>query len=59
MRRQHALDVDHDTLVAHRDYIANVSAIFERVRDNGVVIDVKSALPAATKPPRGIRLWSL
>ena len=45
--------------VAHREYIANVGAIFERVRDNGVVIDVKSALPGATKPPRGIRLWSL
>jgi UDP-N-acetyl-D-galactosamine dehydrogenase len=45
--------------VAHREYVANVSAIFDRVRDNGVVIDVKSALPAATKPPRGIRLWSL
>jgi UDP-N-acetyl-D-galactosamine dehydrogenase len=45
--------------VAHREYVANVGAIFERVRDNGVVIDVKSALPANTKPPRGIRLWSL
>jgi len=45
--------------VAHREYLANVGAIFERVRDHGVVIDVKSALPAATKPPRGIKLWSL
>jgi UDP-N-acetyl-D-glucosamine/UDP-N-acetyl-D-galactosamine dehydrogenase len=45
--------------VAHREYLANVGAIFERVRDNGVVIDVKSALPATTKPPRGIKLWSL
>ena len=45
--------------VAHREYVASVGAIFERVRDNGVVIDVKSALPANTKPPRGIRLWSL
>jgi len=45
--------------VAHREYLANVGGIFERVRDHGVVIDVKSALPAATKPPRGIRLWSL
>jgi UDP-N-acetyl-D-glucosamine/UDP-N-acetyl-D-galactosamine dehydrogenase len=45
--------------VAHREYLVNVGAIFERVRDNGVVIDVKSALPAATKPPRGIKLWSL
>ncbi len=45
--------------VAHDDYLAAGSALFERVRDNGVVIDVKSALPSTTKPPRGIRLWSL
>jgi UDP-N-acetyl-D-galactosamine dehydrogenase len=44
--------------VAHREYVARPSAIYERVRDNGVVIDIKSALPV-TKPPRGIRLWSL
>src|SRR5262245_27411283 len=45
--------------VAHREYIGNVAGIFERVRDGGVVIDVKSALAAQVKPPRGIRLWSL
>jgi hypothetical protein len=45
--------------VAHKQYIQNAGAIFERVRDNGVLIDVKSALPANLKPPRGIRLWSL
>jgi UDP-N-acetyl-D-galactosamine dehydrogenase len=45
--------------VAHREYTANIGAIFERVRDHGVVIDVKSTFPAGTKPPRGIRLWSL
>jgi UDP-N-acetyl-D-galactosamine dehydrogenase len=45
--------------VAHREYVANASAIFERIRDNGVLIDVKSALPGNIKPPRGIRLWSL
>jgi len=45
--------------VAHREYIANIGAIFERVRDNGVVIDVKSAVPTSIKPPRGIKLWSL
>ncbi len=45
--------------VAHREYVANIAAIFDRVRDGGVVIDVKSALPASTKPPRGIRVWSL
>ncbi len=45
--------------VAHTEYIANISSIFERVRDGGAVLDVKSALPANTKPPRGIRLWSL
>jgi UDP-N-acetyl-D-glucosamine/UDP-N-acetyl-D-galactosamine dehydrogenase len=45
--------------VAHKEYVANASGIFERVRDNGILIDVKSALPANIKPPRGIRLWSL
>ena len=45
--------------VAHREYIANIGAIFERVRDHGVVIDVKSAVPVNVKPPRGIKLWSL
>ena len=43
--------------VAHKEYIANPDAIFARVRDGGVVIDVKSVLPR--KAPRGIRLWSL
>jgi UDP-N-acetyl-D-glucosamine/UDP-N-acetyl-D-galactosamine dehydrogenase len=45
--------------VAHDEYVKNIGSIFERVRDGGAVIDVKSALPANTKPPRGIRLWSL
>ena len=45
--------------VAHREYIASPSAIYERVRDGGVVIDIKSVLPAHAKPPRGIQLWSL
>jgi UDP-N-acetyl-D-glucosamine/UDP-N-acetyl-D-galactosamine dehydrogenase len=44
--------------VAHKEYIANVDAIYARVRDGGVVIDVKSVLPVKA-PPRGIRLWSL
>jgi UDP-N-acetyl-D-galactosamine dehydrogenase len=43
--------------VAHSEYIKNVDGIFARVRDGGVVIDVKSCIHA--KPPRGIRLWSL
>ena len=43
--------------VAHKEYIANPDAIFARVRDGGVVIDVKSVLPR--KAPRGIRFWSL
>jgi UDP-N-acetyl-D-glucosamine/UDP-N-acetyl-D-galactosamine dehydrogenase len=45
--------------VAHDEYVKNIGSIFERVRDGGAVIDVKSAIPANTKPPRGIRLWSL
>ena len=43
--------------VAHREYVNNLEGIFARVRDGGVVIDVKSAINV--KPPRGIRLWSL
>jgi UDP-N-acetyl-D-galactosamine dehydrogenase len=45
--------------VAHKEYISNPAGIYERVRDGGAVIDVKSALSPTTKPPRGIRLWSL
>jgi UDP-N-acetyl-D-glucosamine/UDP-N-acetyl-D-galactosamine dehydrogenase len=45
--------------VSHKEYISNPAGIFERVKDGGAVIDVKSALSPATKPPRGIRLWSL
>jgi UDP-N-acetyl-D-glucosamine/UDP-N-acetyl-D-galactosamine dehydrogenase len=45
--------------VAHKEYIDNIGSLFERVRDGGAVLDVKSALPANTKAPRGIRLWSL
>jgi len=45
--------------VAHHEYVANVASIFERVRDGGTVIDVKSALPTNARPPRGIRVWSL
>ena len=44
--------------VAHKEYISNPAALYERVKDGGVFIDVKSAMPTA-KPPRGIRLWSL
>jgi UDP-N-acetyl-D-galactosamine dehydrogenase len=43
--------------VAHREYIANPDAIFARVRDGGIVLDIKSVLPR--KAPRGIRFWSL
>jgi UDP-N-acetyl-D-galactosamine dehydrogenase len=38
--------------VAHNEYMKNVDGIFARVRDGGVVIDVKSCINA--KPPRGI-----
>ncbi len=45
--------------VAHRDYLVNPASLYERVKDGGAVIDVKSVLSATVKPPRGIRLWSL
>ena len=44
--------------VAHKQYTDNIDGIFARVRDGGVLIDVKSALPVG-KAPRGIRHWSL
>jgi UDP-N-acetyl-D-galactosamine dehydrogenase len=43
--------------VAHDEYVSNLEAIFARVRDGGVVIDVKSIVRG--KAPRGIRVWSL
>ncbi len=45
--------------VAHKDYLDNIASLYERVKDGGAVIDVKSVLPPNVKPPRGIRLWSL
>ena len=44
--------------VAHTEYVSNLDSIFARVRDGGVLIDVKSVI-TGIKPPRGIRLWSL
>ena len=45
--------------VSHQQYLDNVDAnVYARVRDGGVVIDVKSVL-APGKAPRGIRHWSL
>jgi UDP-N-acetyl-D-glucosamine/UDP-N-acetyl-D-galactosamine dehydrogenase len=43
--------------VSHDEYVKDMDSIFARVRDGGVVIDVKSVIKV--KPPRGIRLWSL
>jgi UDP-N-acetyl-D-galactosamine dehydrogenase len=45
--------------VNHEEYAKNVNGLFERVKDNGVLIDVKSAVPRDYKAPRGIRFWSL
>jgi len=45
--------------VSHDEYIKNINGLFERVKDNGVLIDVKSAVPRDYKAPRGIRFWSL
>ncbi len=45
--------------VAHKEYISNPAGIYERVKDGGAVVDVKSVLSPTVKPPRGIRLWSL
>ncbi len=45
--------------VAHDEYLANPNALFERIKDGGALIDVKSALKGDVKLPRGIRYWSL
>jgi UDP-N-acetyl-D-galactosamine dehydrogenase len=45
--------------VSHKEYIGNPAGLYERVKDGGAVIDVKSVLSPTVKPPRGIRLWSL
>ncbi|MFT3696024.1 MAG: nucleotide sugar dehydrogenase [Kofleriaceae bacterium] len=44
--------------VSHKDYLKDINALYARVRDGGVVIDVKSVLPVK-QPPRGIKQWSL
>ncbi len=44
--------------VSHAEYLANPLGIFERVKDGGAVIDIKSVLPVGVAP-RGIQVWSL
>jgi UDP-N-acetyl-D-galactosamine dehydrogenase len=44
--------------VSHEQYLANIDQIWARVRDGGVMIDVKAVLKPGTAP-RGIRHWSL
>jgi len=44
--------------VAHHEYLANPKDLFARVKPNGIVIDVKSALSPASVPS-GLRYWSL
>jgi UDP-N-acetyl-D-galactosamine dehydrogenase len=44
--------------VPHRAYLEDVSALLERVRPGGLVMDVKSALAVRDLPPR-LRYWSL
>ena len=45
--------------VAHTEYVADPAAIYARVSDGGVLIDVKSVLPTSPPAPRRIRVWSL
>ena len=44
--------------VPHAQYIDDLDAILERVRKNGVLIDVKSMIPP-TRVRRDLRYWSL
>jgi UDP-N-acetyl-D-glucosamine/UDP-N-acetyl-D-galactosamine dehydrogenase len=47
--------------VSHNEYVADVKSLLGRVKEGGVVIDVKSALDAKTVAAagRGLRYWSL
>ena len=44
--------------VSHQDYLEDVRGLLARVKDGGVIIDVKSALDARMMT-RGLRYWSL
>ncbi|HUQ02545.1 MAG TPA: nucleotide sugar dehydrogenase, partial [Kofleriaceae bacterium] len=44
--------------VSHQEYVEDVKGLLARVKDGGVVIDVKSALNAS-QMTRGLRYWSL
>jgi len=44
--------------VSHQQYLDELSAILSKVREGGIVIDVKSVL-SPTSVPKGLRYWSL
>ena len=44
--------------VSHQEYLEDVKGLLGRVKDGGVIIDVKSALDAS-QMSRGLRYWSL
>ena len=44
--------------VAHEEYLKATDDLLSRINDNGVFIDVKSAIQPA-RMSRGIRYWSL
>jgi UDP-N-acetyl-D-galactosamine dehydrogenase len=44
--------------VSHQHYLEDVKGLLGRVKDGGVIIDVKSALDAR-QMTRGLRYWSL
>ena len=43
---------------AHKEYLAKPTEIFSRIKPNGILIDVKSAI-SPTAVPAGLRYWSL
>ncbi|MCA9680525.1 MAG: nucleotide sugar dehydrogenase [Kofleriaceae bacterium] len=58
-----SLDQFHDLdalilAVGHREYLADPASIVARVKDDGVLIDVKSVLSPSAMT-RGVRYWSL
>jgi UDP-N-acetyl-D-glucosamine/UDP-N-acetyl-D-galactosamine dehydrogenase len=44
--------------VNHRHYVSNIPSLFKMLKSDGLIIDVKSAIPAALLPAT-LKYWSL
>jgi UDP-N-acetyl-D-galactosamine dehydrogenase len=56
---EHVRDCDGVILaVPHKDYLRDVSTVWATLRQDGILIDVTSAIPPSSAPA-GLRYWSL